>query len=160
MEFATTAGVRRPSGDTVRKLGPGGDIRERLSMPSSARLNASALVVETARGDRERMVEWLVEAGYAARGAGSFEEARQILDAQAPEILISALRLGDFNGFHLLIRVRAAHPHVRAIITIPAPDPCAAAYAAELNASCLVAPVTQQALTAALRQMVPESPSA
>ena len=129
-------------------------MRDRLRIVRTcAPPGTSALVVETNFRDRATMVEWLIGAGYAARGVGSFEAARRILGHGAPEVLISALRLGSFNGFHLIISARAAHPHIRAIIMTPAPDPFAAEYAAELNAACLVAPVTQQALIAAVRQV-------
>ena len=58
----------------------------------------------------------LVEAGYRVAWVGTFEEATQQLALDYPDLLVTAVRLGAFNGMHLLFRFRAEHPDVPAIV--------------------------------------------
>jgi CheY-like chemotaxis protein len=58
----------------------------------------------------------LVEAGYRVAWVSTFEEATQQLALDYPDLLVTAVRLGAFNGMHLLFRFRAEHPDVPAIV--------------------------------------------
>ena len=58
----------------------------------------------------------LVEAGHRVAWVSTFEEATKQLSLGYPDLLITAVRLGAFNGLHLLIRFRAEHPDVPAIV--------------------------------------------
>jgi CheY-like chemotaxis protein len=50
----------------------------------------------------------LVEAGHRVAWVCSFEEATLQLSLDCPDLLVTAVRLGAFNGMHLLFRFRAA----------------------------------------------------
>jgi DNA-binding response OmpR family regulator len=58
----------------------------------------------------------LVEAGHRVGWVSTFEEATHQLSLDYPDLLITAVRLGAFNGMHLLFRFRAEHPDVPVIV--------------------------------------------
>ena len=108
---------------------------------------ASILIVE---GDRDTLAGWvelLHAAGYRVTGAASFEEARRAL-ASAPDLLITEVRLGAYNGLQLIIRARAHNPHLSAIVLTAFPDVVIKAEAERLNAVYVEKPVdTKRLLT-------------
>jgi DNA-binding response OmpR family regulator len=52
------------------------------------------------------LMEWLTQAGCAVIIVTSFAAAKARLD-QHPSILISEVRLGDYNGLHLALRAKS-----------------------------------------------------
>ena len=82
----------------------------------------------------------LAGAGYDASGATTFEDATRLLATTSPDLLIADERLGAFNGLHLVLRGRAGHPDMRAIVTTSVKDPCVEAEATRMNARCFVKP--------------------
>lgn len=62
-------------------------------------------------------------AGHTVTSAASYEAARQALARERADVLITAVRLGAYNGLHLIIRARAEHPGLLAILTAAVPDP-------------------------------------
>ena len=58
----------------------------------------------------------LVEAGYGVASVGTFEEATQQLSLAYPDMLVTAVRLGAFNGLHLMFRCRAEHSDLPVIV--------------------------------------------
>jgi DNA-binding response OmpR family regulator len=58
----------------------------------------------------------LVEAGHRVAFVCTFEEATLQLSLDCPDLLITAVRLGAFNGMHLLFRFRAECPDVPVIV--------------------------------------------
>ena len=81
------------------------------------RTGQRVLVANEDTAERCALTALLAGAGYDTISAASFEEARLALDRTAPDLLIAHLRLGAFNGLHLLLRGRADNPHLAAIIT-------------------------------------------
>ena len=80
--------------------------------------------------------------GSTAHTAETFPDAVRLLDAVRPDLLVVGLRLGAYNGLHLLLRARAGHPPVCAIVVGP-PDPIAERDARAFGAAAyLAAPVT------------------
>ena len=69
------------------------------------------------------MASLLRKAGFDVITASGFEEAVRLLADQSPAVLISELRLGEFNGLHLVIRSRATHPAMRTIVLDSGFDP-------------------------------------
>ncbi len=63
------------------------------------------------------MVELLKRSGYEASGAADFDEAKRVLALDPPNLLIVDVRLGAFNGLHLVVRQRSLYPD-RPIIVI------------------------------------------
>jgi len=65
------------------------------------------LIVSPSRALAEDLIEWVVPAGYCPSVATTFESANRQLRAN-PQIVITALRLHEYNGLHLAIRARQA----------------------------------------------------
>jgi DNA-binding NtrC family response regulator len=61
-------------------------------------------------------------AGYGAIGEPSFRDGLRTLAAHTPSVLICSVKLGVFNGLHLMVRGRADHPDLPAIVIGPASD--------------------------------------
>ncbi len=68
------------------------------------------LVVEDDVHFRQTLLEFLHELGHDASGAGSVREALEAFDGQAPDLLLSDIRLPDGDGVELMRKVRHAHP--------------------------------------------------
>ena len=58
----------------------------------------------------------LTDAGFFVTACGSFERAFPRLQFVAPDVLITAARLGAYNGVHLVIRGRADYPNMVSIV--------------------------------------------
>ena len=101
----------------------------------------SQILVVSSDGARlAKMLDVLNTAGYQAAGATTFEEATRLLVRRSPDVVIADERLGVFNGLHVILRARAEHPDVGAIVTTPASDHGLEAEARRLNVVCMVKP--------------------
>ena len=102
-------------------------------------------------GDPEalaRTVEVVTTGGYRAMGVSTFEEARQLLTVNVPDVLIADVRLGAFNGLHLVLHCRLKHPRVASIVTHAYHDVVLEAEARKLDAPYLVTPLKPEELLA------------
>lgn len=86
------------------------------------------------------MLPVLHAAGYRVSAASTFDEARRLLANRSPDLVIADERLGAFNGLHVIVRARADHPHVRAIVTTRLKSRGLEADARSLNVECMVKP--------------------
>ena len=124
----------------------------------------TVLVVDSDTEDRLSTVMLLEGAGYQVQSAGNFEEAKTLLAARSPDILITDLRLGPYNGLHLVLRSRIDHPEMAALVTTRVADPVLEAEAHRQQAQFLLRPITDSqllaAISATLPPAVPEAPTA
>lgn len=88
----------------------------------------------------------LRDAGYRVTCAASFEQGRELLAEEPPDLLITDLRLGAFNGLHLLVRSRKDYPDMPGILMTGFPDPVLAAEAEHLGAVYMLKPVHSHTL--------------
>jgi DNA-binding NtrC family response regulator len=65
---------------------------------------------------RRSLGEILTEDGYAVRLAQDGEEALRLVAEDAPDILLTDLKMPRLDGMDLLARVRAAHPDVAIVV--------------------------------------------
>ena len=72
------------------------------------RFGSESLVVVVEHTLRAALTGVLQERGYTVTGTSSFHEARQELEHSPPQVLISDIRLGAFNGLHLALLARHA----------------------------------------------------
>ena len=120
---------------------------------------ARILVVAFSVGGKS-LTNILERAGHDVTVAGSASEASTMLARSSPDLLLSELRLGAFNGIHLAIRHRSSHPKMRTIILDSAYDPVLAGDARHCEATYLVEPVSEaQLLTAVSRTLTEKVPS-
>jgi DNA-binding NtrC family response regulator len=101
----------------------------------------SVLVVDSDPNDLSDTARLLEAAGYRVATAAAFDEAKQMLAAESPDLLITGLRLGPYNGLHLILRSRTDHPAMAAIVTSRFPDPVLEAEARKQNAGYLLRPL-------------------
>jgi CheY-like chemotaxis protein len=60
-------------------------------------------------------------AGYTLQVVGAFEDAIKAMAENPPDLLISSLRLGKFNGLHLVLRSRTLYPSLPSLVfSVPA----------------------------------------
>jgi DNA-binding response OmpR family regulator len=91
------------------------------------------LVVDDNPSSVAALVGAFATSGLPAAGAHGFAHARKMLESVEPELLITGVRLGPYNGLHLVLRTRALYPNAAAILIGPA-DPMLASDALALGA--------------------------
>jgi len=80
------------------------------------------LIVDPDEGAALHAQGVLASAGYSLRLARTFEEGVPALTDQAPDLVITGLRLGPFNGLHLVLRSRLLNPNVATLVMGQAAD--------------------------------------
>jgi two-component system response regulator YesN len=98
------------------------------------------LIVEDDRTTLSGWVELLGGAGYHATGVSSYEQALDEL-AQMPDLLITDVRLGVYNGLQLIVRGRMRNPELQAIVVTGYADQVVVREALHLHAEHLEKPV-------------------
>ena len=114
----------------------------------------SILVVDTDRMGLSNSVMALRSAGYQVDGVGTFDEARKHLDSLRPGLLITEVRLGAYNGIHLIVRSRASRPEMAAILTNRVFDAALQREATNHRATFLVTPCSPEELVEIVVQSV------
>ena len=97
----------------------------------------SALLVDGGPA-KESTVDALKAGGIRVTTARSFQQAADLVVSEPPDALITELRLGAFNGLHLIMRLRDHSPHSVAIVYTAFPDPVLEEQARQLGANYLV----------------------
>ena len=106
-------------------------------------MGTKILIVEDDDANRVGLVQLLAGAGYDAIGAATFEQGRQFLLAENPDLLITDLRLEEFNGLQLIITRLHQIP---AIVITGFADRILEMEAKNLGADYLVKPFSPSAL--------------
>lgn len=101
----------------------------------------------------------LSEAGYLVMLASSFEQARQRSSLARPSLLITDVRLGAYNGLHLVIRSRDDLPEMPAIVTHGVADSWLEREATNHNTSHLVKPFSAEKLLELVATLLRERPA-
>jgi DNA-binding NtrC family response regulator len=101
----------------------------------------SVLVVDSDPADLSDTVRLLQSAGYRVASASAFDQAKEILANDSPDLLITGLRLGPYNGLHLVLRSQADHPGMAAIVTSRVRDAVLEAEALRHKAAYLLRPL-------------------
>jgi DNA-binding NtrC family response regulator len=96
------------------------------------------LIVDDDGATRRGLVQLLAQAGYDATAVGTFDEARRIIGASPPDLLITDIRLEAYNGLQLILNSPRTIPTI--VITGFA-DPVLEAEARRGGAAYLVKPV-------------------
>jgi CheY-like chemotaxis protein len=105
----------------------------RQSILEKVPMTNTILVVDDSPSSVAGLVEAFAASGLTAAGAQGFADALKMLEGVEPELLVTGVRLGPYNGLHLLLRVRALYPRAAAIVLGPA-DPMLAGDARALGA--------------------------
>jgi DNA-binding NtrC family response regulator len=100
----------------------------------------SILLVEPDPLHLESAKRVLESAGFQVMSTSTFDDAKRALASDPPDILITGLRLGAYNGLHLVLRSRMDHPRMSAIVTSEFADRVLEAEAERQNAAFLIRP--------------------
>ena len=93
-----------------------------------------------------RTVRRLARAGYEVVGVASFADAKIRLEAAPPDLLITGVRLGPYNGLHLIVRSRGQLPRMATILTHDHDDPVLVGEARCNDAQFLIQPCSSEVL--------------
>jgi DNA-binding response OmpR family regulator len=116
----------------------------RSSMPT-------VLVVEPSPSDVRLMTSVL--SGFKVTVAREFGQARGLLRTQIFDLLITELRLGEYNGLQLVLAAQAMHSTV-ALVTSATVDPVLRDEAERLDATFVPKPLAPRELTAAILRTI------
>jgi DNA-binding response OmpR family regulator len=119
----------------------------------------SVLIVDSDPAELNGTARLLTDAGYHVTTSDSFENARRCLKATPPDLLVADVRLGDYNGIHLVIRGRTHDAGLPAIVTDTSPDPAGEADATRQGAVYLPKPFAPRELLGVARDLVGDRPT-
>jgi two-component system response regulator YesN len=81
----------------------------------------------------------------------TFEDAKREIATLRPEIVVTDVRLGAFNGLQLALLARDVRPDVRVVVFSGFDDPVLKEEARRIGATYLIKPVSGHALVKALK---------
>ncbi len=84
----------------------------------------------------------LSESGHLVATAATYASGRELLRAVTPDLLITDVQLGAFNGLHLVVVAGKEHPGLPVIVTHPTYDSVIDHEARRLGATFVAAPLT------------------
>jgi DNA-binding NtrC family response regulator len=113
----------------------------------------TALVVEPSVADAVSIALMVSELGFQVIVSETFHDASSRLSAR-PALLVTELRLGEYNGLHLVLRGKSAHPSLAAIVTSRILDPALYKEAGQLGATFVLKTVDPLEFRAAVLRTV------
>jgi DNA-binding NtrC family response regulator len=87
------------------------------------RQNPRILVVHEDAATAARLATEITAVGCTVITTTNFEDGKKLLAGPPPVLLIAGIRLGEFNGLHLVIRGLLDHPAMSAIVIGEEPNP-------------------------------------
>jgi DNA-binding NtrC family response regulator len=112
------------------------------------------LIVDDDDGTRRFLSTVLTRAGYDVVAGEGVESGMSVLNEEAPlDLLITDIRLGEFNGLQLLAMNRRAVP---AIVVTGFPDPVLEAQARQFGATFLLKPIQSAGLLTLVADLLAE----
>lgn len=121
----------------------------------SLRSRPQTLVVAPDQGLAESVVAWLASEGHETKVCTDFNSAKAAYDADPPDLLVTQLKLGPFNGLHLAMRAMCRRQGTSTII-IGKPDPLFEEEAHRHQAKYLPQPLDGQQFSEVARAMLLE----
>jgi DNA-binding response OmpR family regulator len=116
---------------------------------SSVMASASALIVDPVLPDALFSVGVAAALGFHVTVADNFHEALERMRVP-PTLLMADIRLGEFNGLHLVLRGKAARRDLAAIVTSAVADSVLQSEAEQLGATFVQKPTSTEELRAAI----------
>ena len=129
-------------------------------MSDSIESSLVVLVVEPDPAELEAQLEALTGAGCETTGVSTFEAAKEKLAERSPDVLVTNIRLGAYNGLHLVVRSSVDHPDMGAVVLDPVHDKVLEAEAKRQGATYLARPIQVEDLAAAVAAARPVSKQA
>jgi DNA-binding NtrC family response regulator len=98
------------------------------------------------------LTELLQESGYDTVSCERFLDAKGLLATSRPDLLLTDVRLGAYNGLQLAIFARERHPGLPVIVLTGYEDPTLRDEAVRAGAGFLVKPVPRAILIEAVEK--------
>jgi two-component system, NtrC family, response regulator PilR len=98
------------------------------------------LAVDDDAKELARLTTVLESDGYQTTEAQSFESARQLLRERRFDLLITKVRLREYNGLHLVLHSRMFYPNTASVVVSDGPGDLNEHEAAALGAGVVVDP--------------------
>jgi DNA-binding response OmpR family regulator len=117
----------------------------------------SAVVVEPSLADALLAVSVLTAAGFHITVAEGFSEAKALLSTRHPSLLISEIRLGEYNGLQLILHGRASRADMVPVLTAHRRDAVLQAEAEQMGGTFVLMPTTESELLAAVMRATQRS---
>ncbi len=112
---------------------------------------ASLLLVDDDLSLLGALSRFLADSGFEVVPCSTFEDAKREIGTLRPEILVTDVRLGAFNGLQLALLARDVRPDVRVVVFSGYDDPVLKEEARRIGATYLVKPVSGHTLVQELR---------
>jgi DNA-binding NtrC family response regulator len=116
-------------------------------------LASRILVVHSSAPTSAALAAILRDAGYDAAPVSTFEAALKEVSTRCPDLLVTSVRLGSFNGLHLSLRCHAMHPDLPILVVGVGSDATLATEAAGYEVRFVVNPPAAQ-LVGIVRDML------
>jgi DNA-binding response OmpR family regulator len=114
-------------------------------------MTGSVLIVDSSAGDASENARVLSDLGFRVTIATTFDEANRELARMSDLVMVMTdVRLGEYNGLHLALRVRRAHPGIHIIITDRMRDIVLHRESERLDLTYLVKPISIGTLLASM----------
>ena len=111
------------------------------------------LVVNSSEPAAAAVARVLRDAGYEAATVSTFDAALQSVSYRCPDLLVTSVRLGRFNGLHLSLRCHTVHPDLPILVVGIGSDANLSAEASGYDVRFVVNPPTPELLEIA-REML------
>jgi DNA-binding NtrC family response regulator len=118
--------------------------------PNQPHRTPTVLIVEDDRPVQEVLQRWLAESGRNAVACGTFEEAKAYLAFHTPDVLITDVRLQNYNGLQLVLFLMDKQPAVPCLVLTGYDDPVLRREAEHLHARYLLKPLERDDFLAAI----------
>jgi len=117
---------------------------------SRTHATASVLVVEPTLSDAISVAATLTKHQFQVTLAETFVKAKERIGSRPPDVLITDVRLAEYNGLHLVLRATAQRERTAAIVLSSSMDEVLRADAESMGATFIVKPVSERDLAAAV----------
>jgi DNA-binding response OmpR family regulator len=124
---------------------------QRPGLPLPCAAVPSLLIVDDDDDVLRPLTRYLASQGYEVTSYTEFESARQDIPTLRPDIVITDVRLGAFNGLQLAILARDVRPDARVVVFSGFDDPVLKEEARRIGATYLMKPVSGRTLVDELR---------
>jgi DNA-binding NtrC family response regulator len=105
------------------------------------------LVVHSSEPAAAGLAGVLKDAGYESKWVSTFDAALREITGCCPDLVVTSVRLGRFNGLHLSLRCHTAHPELPVLVVGIGSDATLAAEAVGYDVRFMVNPPTLELLT-------------
>ena len=129
-------------------------MNDSVSAWRSGLTSADAMIVAPSLDDTLFWNSVLASVGFHITSARGFPDAKARMAARPPAVLVTELRLGEYNGLHLVSRGLFINPRLAAVLVTHTYDPVLQADADALGAAYVVRPVAGKELLAAVFRTV------